>query len=235
MTTITSPAANPILEADDRLKQKHLTLARVLLGIVLLAFIFLFAEFWPKAIILEVVLILLFGEILIGFLPKQITTAMKFNCIRQDGTWSKKREAIEKHSINKLRWNIRVILLMVITPSILLTWIIDREVFPINLGASAVASFQVPESEWKNNLRDEERKFDKWSKQKTWRARSAQYKRFLWVTWPIILSGLIVWCLGSWLVIRQLYLREIKVLIRGVKQRQGEYAHYDQGTSLEMQ
>ena len=195
--------------------------------------LFVFGISWISIFIFELAAVYIISEVLVCHLPSQIEDRLRLNCIRMDGSWSFRRQKHENKAVNKLRWDIRVVLLLVMIPTTLLIWLFDREVSPISIGLSAVSKFQVPSEKWKANLTYEEHQFDTWAKSKLGKIDSTAHKRILWYTWPSIAAIGLVWLVSSWIVIQQMFIHQLKDLLKGVENRRWQYTLVDRSRSSE--
>ena len=82
------------------------------------------------AIVLEVVAILVCIELLMRNLPRAIRHSVSQNAIRIDGSFSKRREQIEKRALAKFRWNLVTVFALVFSPTTVLLFGIHAFVFP---------------------------------------------------------------------------------------------------------
>ena len=192
-----------------------------------------FGMSWVSIFIFELATVYIISEVLVCHLPSQIENRLRLNCIRMDGSWSYRRQQHENKAVNKLRWDIRVVLLLVMIPTTLLIWLFDRQVSPISIGLSAVSKFQVPGEKWKANLTDEEHDFDTWAKSKLGKIDSTTHKRILWYTWPSIAAIGLVWLVSSWMVVQQMFIHQLKDLLEGVENRRWQYTLVDRSRSSE--
>lgn len=173
------------------------------------------------------------SEFLVGYLPSQIEDRLQRNCIRMDGSWSYRREELENKAVNKLRWDIRVVFLMIMIPTTLLIWLFDREVAPISIGFSAVSKVSVPSEDLKKDLRAEEHQFDTWAERNAGSLDADKHKRFLWKAWPVIAMVGLVWLGACGLLIQQMFIYQLKDLVKGIEERKWEYTLVDRSRSVE--
>lgn len=205
---------------------------RILGLIAVFGSMLVFGESWSTLIIFEIAAIYLCSEILASQLPWSLSSAMKRNSIRQDGSWSRKREKTELKAVEKLRWDIRVVMFLVLMPTTFLAYMIDREVVPLRVGFSGLFSLRATEGESIANLSDEENKFDKWSQTTSLHLDRDLHKRALWGLWPFALLIGLIWIIGCCVTIRMTFIYQLKELAKGIERRGFHYIHYDRSRGL---
>lgn len=200
-------------------------------GLAIFGSLLVFGESWYWLFVFEVVLIYICSEILVSNLPRSLSTAMKWNCIRQDGSWSTNRESTELKAIVKLRWDIRVVWLLVLIPTTMLTYLVDQEVMQLTTGFRGLVSLTLTDQESRENLVKVEESFDNWASgayfTKSLGIDTEQHKRLLWHFWPFALVGALFWLVGCWVAIKKSYLYQLKELSDGIKQRRINYIQWD--------
>jgi hypothetical protein len=219
-----------------RFGAQRLTIGRLMGGVAIISSLLIFGESWYTLFVFEVVVIYVCSEILVDHLPWSLSSAMKRNCIRQDGSWSTRREKTERFAIEKLRWDIRVTLLLVLIPTTLLICLVDQAIVPIRLGFSGLASLRVSEEESRTNLADEEVAFEKSARgniaDRLFGIDVETQKRVLWNFWPVALVGALFWIAGCWIAITKSYVYILKELAKGIQSRGLEYIQFDRAHGL---
>lgn len=231
---------NVPLEILDRPKKRfgapRLTIGRLIGGVAILSSLLVFGESWYTLFVFEIVVIYVCSEILVDHLPWSLSSAMKRNCIRQDGSWSTRREKTERFAIEKLRWDIRVTLLLVLIPTTLLVCLVDQSIVPIRLGFTGLASLRVSEKESRTNLADEEGLFEDFARgnlaDRSLGIDVETQKRVLWNFWPVALVGALFWIAVCWIAIQKSYVYQLKELSLGIKSRGLEYIQFDRAHEL---
>ena len=229
----TYPSRRNSVSANMRFWNR-LTCGRVFGGTICVAILlFGLGIAWFSIFLFELVVVYVISEFLVGHLPSQIQDQLQRNCVRMDGSWSKQRERYEDKSVNKLRWDIRVTFLLVMIPTTLVVWLIDREVAPLSIGLSAASDISVSGEQWKSNLKDEEHEFDLWAKRSLGNYDASRHKRFLWEAWPCMAMIGVGWLAASGLVIQRMYIYQLKDLVKGIETRKWEYTLLDRSRSYE--
>ena len=209
------------------------TLGRIFAGTFCIATLLVFGISWVSIFIFELAAVYIVSEVLVCHMPSQIENWLRLNCIRMDGSWSHRRQRHESRAVNKLRWDIRVILLLVMIPTTLLIWLFDREVAPISIGFSAVSEVAVSNEKWKAGLKNEEHQFDLWSERSHGNFDTAEHKRLLWDAWPFIVAIGFAWLVSCWFVIKQMFIYQLKDLVSGIEDRKWQYMLADRSRAEE--
>jgi len=238
MATSTSKLDKPISSRGSRVPLNlrfwnRFAASRIFGGGLCIAILCVFGISWVSIFIFELAAVYLMSEFLVGHLPSQIEDQLQRNCVRMDGSWSCRREELEGKAVNKLRWDIRVVFLMIMIPTTLLIWLFDREVAPISIGFSAVSKISVPGERWKENLEDEEQRFDAWVERSDGSFDTDGHKRFLWKAWPVIALIGLVWLVSCGLLIQRMFIYQLNDLAKGIEERKWEYTLVDRSRSVE--
>ena len=191
---------------------------------------------WILNFIFALAVVYFISELLVNYLPSQIENRLQLNCVRIDGSWSDRRQRLEAKAVNKLRWDIRVVLLLVVIPTTLLIWLVDQEVAPIGIGLSAVSEMSVSSEQWKADLAEQEHQFDSWSKRKHGNTDATEHKQLLWKNWPLIVMAGIGWLVAGWLFVYRMFIYQLKDLVKGIEYRKSQYtladySRFDEGYS----
>lgn len=209
---------------------------KLIAGMAVLGSLVIFGESWYLLFVLVVVVIYVCSEILVDHLPWSLSSAMKRNCIRQDGSWSKKRERTELFAMEKLRWNVRITLLLVLIPTTILTYLVDQTIVPIRIGFTGLVSLRATPEKTKANLTEVEIEFEKSQPasliNRFFGMDVETQKRMLWNAWPFALIGAAFWLAGCCVAIKKSYLHQLKEFSDGVKFRGIEYIQFDRGQGL---
>ena len=211
----------------------RLTLGRIFGGVFCIATLFVFGKSWSSIFIVELAAIYFISEVLVSNLPSSIAKRLQLNCIRTDGSWSDRRQHHENKAVNKLRWDIRVVILLVMIPTTLVIWLFDREVAPVSVGLNVLSKLDVPSEKWKAELGAEEHQFDLWAKRNHGMVEPTKQKQFLWKNWPVIGVVVVAWLSGCWIVIRQMFIYHLKDLLAGIENRKWQYMLADRSRSSE--
>ena len=207
------------------------SIGKLFAAVFCISTLFVFGVSWILIFAFELAAIYVISEMLIGYLPSQIEKRLHLNCIRLDGSWSCRREVIEHSAVNKLRWDIRVILVLIMIPTTMLIWMFDREVAPISIGVSALPTILV--SADRSDLASEEHQFDAWSKKRAFGTEDTAHKRVLGKAWPVIIIVGVGWLIACWLLIQNMYVRQLKDLVKGIEDRKWRYSLVDRSRSVE--
>jgi hypothetical protein len=192
-----------------------------------------FGASWITLLAFVLTIIFVLSELLVSNLPRLLCSELKKNCIRMDGTWSRRRERLELQAVNKVRWDVRVVFLLVLIPTAAMLWLVDQEIAPISIGIDAIASFQGSPEAWKANLASEESQFEQWSASKSNGVNTENHKRLLWQYWPLLILGTTMWIGLCWHLIKSSYVRQLKLLSQGIGERRWEYVLADRVRSTE--
>lgn len=191
-------------------------------------------------LLIELLLVFLFVRLLIGNLPFAIRKAQMHNCVRADGTWSDRREAIEDRELSRLYNNMFGACLLLLIPTHALIWYVDSEVIPISIGFDALMSWAGNETDWKANLDDEQREMGRWWKRRSLSAESLEdHKQFLWDYWPAILTGFAIWMAIGFTYLWKTYYQSLKELEHSIFDRAQQYrlcdfARFEQPASVRL-
>lgn len=215
---------------NQRFGSRSMTLGRWLGAIAIIGSLLVFGESWYTLFVFEFVVIYICSEVLIGYLPWPLSEAMKRNCIRQDGSWSRKRENTELRAIEKLRWDVRVVLLLVLIPTTLLIYLVNDRVVPLNLGFSGISSMVSSDTASRGSLDLEKAKFNKWLKINS--PNPSVHKRVLKDYWLIALVGGLIWFVGCCVAVKQTYLYQLKEFAVRIRRRGLEYIQYDRSNAF---
>ena len=218
--------------ANRRFGAIRLSVGGLIAGLAVAASLITFGESWITLFVFLVAAVYVWSEVLVFQLPVSITSAMKRNCIRRDGSWSQKREKIERFAIEKFRWDIRIILLLVLVPTTILTYLVDQTIIPVRIGFSGLTSLRVSPVETRSNLVDEEQAFDKWAAGNLFRADTEKHKRVLWYFWPIVVLAALFWIFGCWVAIQRTYSSQLKELYEKITRRGVEYIKFDDANAF---
>lgn len=178
--------------------------------------------------VIEAVAVLACVELLIRNMPKTIQASIAKNTKRLDGTRSRHRERVEKRALQKLRWDLLVVLLLIAAPGNLLLFAIHAYVIPLPIGLDAVAVFSTTPGDWKQSLRDDgiERRYTNWHKQKSGRLNATgtnAMKQFVWRGWPFIVGMCVVWFVVSLLVLKSVYIAALREFAEQIESRAVQY------------
>lgn len=195
-----------------------LTLCAVFVGISTL--------FLP--VLIEAVAVLACVELLMRNLPSTIRAAIAENTRRLDGTWSRRRERIEKRAQHKLRWNLIVVFVLLLVPGHVLLYGIHTYVIPLPVGLDAVAAFRLPLADWKQSLRDDgiEGRYEKWQDAPNG-ADTRTMKQLLWRSWPLVVGSCAVWIGLSFLALKSIYIAALRELAAEIQSRSEQYKLHD--------
>lgn len=190
-------------------------------------------ESWLTLILIEATIVFVSIEVLVGNLPRMIHKILDSNCRRRDGSWSKRREQIELKAVKHLRWDLGVVIVMILAPTTFMIWIVDREVVPLSIGVDAMLSFAPSNAKWKAELVDEEIRFDKWKKNTGNRMNAETHKRAIWQCWPLLLLAGVGWLAACCAVLKMTYLGMLKEMLSKARLRREQYMLYDLGQTWE--
>lgn len=175
-------------------------------------------------LLIELLLIFVFVRLLIGNVPFALRRAQMHNCVRADGSWSENREAVENSELSRLSNNMYGACLLLLIPTHLLIWYVNSEVIPISVGIDAMASWAVSESDWKANLRDEQRELGRWWKRRSLSTGALEnHKQFLWNYWPAMLLGFASWIALGFSYLWKTYYQSLKELEHSIYERAQQY------------
>jgi len=198
-----------------------------------LATLFTFGESWLSLIVFELVVVYICGEVLVANLPAKLRDDIRLNCIRMDGTLSTKRQSLEKTALAKLRWDIRIVLLLVFAPTTMLIWIIDREVVPVTIGFDALVDIRRTAATGDEDLTSTKSSFEKWKTSNSNGLSVDEHKALLKQVWILLVIGAIVWLATCWFLVRSSYIRQLKEFANRIQTRRQEYSLYDRAHSEE--
>lgn len=179
-------------------------------------------------IVCEAIAVFAFVKILTGNLPSAIQESSRANCRRLDGSWSTRREAIERKAHRKLFNTVVLLLLFIVVPSNVLFLFVNEEVFPLSVGFDAISNFRASPEEWKANLRDEESSFERWGRARHLSRESIDTrKRAIWHSWPMLVLGGIAWVVFCIFFFNGTYDRALRDLADSTQVRAEEYLVHD--------
>ena len=191
------------------------TTAGVALIIANLPFlVFLFA--------LQAVLICAVAELLVQWMPAQLREKSEANCMRMNGSWSKRRAAVERRAKSRVRYDLLAVFTMVVLAGNGLALVVN-EIIPIPMAAKAMQLFDLDPGVWKENLRasrvDEE--FEQWTMQNAPLDHTSVKRKqeILWSGWPLVAFIGFLWLSGSFALIKRSYLSILKEFAAGVSER----------------
>lgn len=164
-------------------------------------------------------------ETLARNIPSSIARLQRKNCIREDHTWSKRRERIEEKSRNRVRKDLGKAFLLVAIATNIAVWFVHSEVVPIPIALEALSSFSLDEEQWKANLSDDEVRLESWmaTQVRLSPSKAMLRKRFLWNSWPIALLLVTMWIVGCIAFVTASYLYSLKDLNASVRFRAEQY------------
>ena len=164
-------------------------------------------------------------EVLARNVPSSIARLQKSNCFRQDGTWSKRRAKIEESGRTKLRIELGKACLLVALVTNIAGWFVHREVIPIPVAAEALSSFRMSETDWKDQLSDDELRLDNWLSSSAHLSPSEALtrKRMLWRGWPVALLAAFLWLAGCVAYVTSAYRHALNELRASAKFRSEQY------------
>lgn len=177
---------------------------------------------WFTIFLIEFFTILYVAHVLSENLPSAIRRAKRDNCRRADGSWSRRREKIERESVADFRAELIQALLLLAFPLNVLVWVVHTELIPIDVGMSAVTSFDISTENWKRNLGDEEKRFEGFMGHRS-PAEIEARKRFLWNAWPLVVGGLFAAFVGAVIFLKNAYAHSLRELARSVQYRHEQY------------
>ncbi len=209
------------------------TIGKLLALIACGSTLFVFGESWFTLFVFELAVVYLISEILVTSLPSKLHDELTRNCIRVDGSWSNRRERLESNAVNKLRWDIRVVLALILIPTTLLVWVVDQEVIPLSLGVDALITAGTAKDLNRGAMRKEESQFDSWKQSKSGIIETEAQKRFLWRYWPVGVVAAVLWVGFCWTLLKSSYVQQLKTLDRGLHERRWEYTLQDRARSRE--
>lgn len=179
-------------------------------------------------VVCEVIAVYAFVRMLTANLPSAIRDAIDANCRRLDGSWSSRREAIERKAQRSLFKNVLILVLFIIVPSNVFVLFVNEEVFPLSVGIGAMSNFRASPGEWKASLRNEEIDLERWGRQRNLsRASIETRKRAIWHSWPLFVSGGFAWVIFCFILFNGTYDRALRDLADAVELRAEEYAVHD--------
>ncbi len=193
----------------------------------------LFGESWVTLFVIGISTIFVLSELLVAMLPSRIRGDIQKNCIRLDGSWSRRREHAEMFALDKLRWDIRCMLALLLVPTFLGLWLFDRQVMPISLGIDSVLAFEMDGNKHRENLEVVEDSFNKEMSENLGFGDRTQHKQALRDFWPAIILGWMFWFAFCWYAIQACYIRELRELVKAISNRRWEYRLYDRAQSDE--
>jgi len=164
-------------------------------------------------------------EVLARNVPRAIANLQRSNCVRTDGTWSKRREGIEEQSRNLLRLDLAKAILLVAIGTNVAAWFVHAEVIPIPIAVEALSAFHLDEGAWKASLSDDEGRFDGWMTSQARLSPSAALgrKRILWNSWPMALGLVAIWIAGCFAFVGAAYQHSLNDLAASVRFRSERY------------
>lgn len=177
---------------------------------------------WFTICLIEFFAILYVAHVLSHNLPSALRRAKRDNCRRADGSWSRRREKIERESVADFRAEMVTALLFLALPLNVLAWVVHTEVIPIDVGISAVTSFDISTEKWKQNLGDEEKRFDGFFGNRG-PAEVESRKRFLWNAWPLVVGGLFAAFVGAVIFLKNAYAHSLRELAKSIQYRHEQY------------
>ena len=180
---------------------------------------------WATVLMLQLIAFGTCIEVLARNVPRAIAELQHSNCVRADGTWSKRRERIEEQSRNQLRLDLAKAILLVAMGTNVAAWFVHSEVIPIPIAVEALSSFHLDEGEWKASLSDDEGRFDGWmsSQARLSPSEALGRKRILWKRWPIGLGVVAIGIAGCCAFVAAAYKYSLKELAASVRFRSERY------------
>lgn len=183
---------------------------------------------WIKIFAIEVCSALFFVAVLTYFLPPAIQRLIHTNCLRWDGSWSNRREKIERNDVARMRGAMLGFTLLLLIPTNALLLLVDDQWFPFSIGVNAIEDFRLDTNEWKPRLQDEIRDFDRWSMDNRVPAENAELrKRLIWNSWPMIIILAAVWVIGNCCFVAKCYLIALGKLAESIRFRTESYKLHD--------
>lgn len=161
-------------------------------------------------------------------LPRGIRRRQHANCKRANGSWSDRRAAIERRGTQKVQRNVAYTFLAVAIVSNLALFVINVEVFPLSVGISAIQKFRPSGADWKANLGPDEQHLEHWGKSQHMSASQVDTrKRFMWHSWPLMITVGLAWALGCLSFIRASHMHALRELSASVDHRAEQYRYQD--------
>lgn len=180
----------------------------------------------------EAIAVYAFVRLLTRRLPSAIRGVMDANCERMDGSWSARREVIERDAQRRFFYKVLFPVLFVVVPSNVFLLFVNAELFPVSVGISAMSSFRSSPAKWKANLHEEETDFEQWGKRKNLsRATIETRKRAIWSALPLFLSCGLVWGMLCFVFFNGTYERALSDLATAAELRAEDYTVHDLMTS----
>ena len=183
---------------------------------------------WKALAILQFVAFFILVEALVRNQPTSIQYRIKANYIRKDGSKSQRRKRAEMRAIQKLRRDLYTVVGIAFVVINVMILVIHDEVIPLSIGLDAITSFSASEQTWKENLRDEEQQFDRWSEMNHKSPEEIEtHKRVIWASWPFIVMAFLAVFAACFVFIKAAYVQSLKELSDSIDQRALRYAHLD--------
>lgn len=183
------------------------------------------------AIIFEIVAVLVCVELLMRNFPRAIKKAIADNAYRIDGSFSRRRDDIEKRALRGFRWNLATAVVLIATPATLMVFGIHTYLMPLPLGFDAAASFRLSRLEWKQEIRESgtESRYDTWQAKGAHRSADGQrvIKRATWHGAPVFIVICLAVVAMSFAALRSVYLTALKSLATAVRRRSHYYDECD--------
>ena len=172
--------------------------------------------------VIELIVFCVVVEALVRNIPSALVQAQRRNCVRHDGSWSRGRHRRERKSRVRLRREMQKACLLVIVFTNVLMGLLHFEVIPLPLALKAATSVKLSPDEWKSELQEEAREFDKWLSPATANTAKAR-KQQLWLGWPLLAGAGIAWCLGAGAYIAYAYADALRRLAASINYRAQQY------------
>ena len=161
-------------------------------------------------------------------LPRQCWAAVKMNCYRLDGSFSRRRLSREVRAFMDYATTVAVPALLAFLTMFVVASFLFSYVIPLNLVVDSFAAFEFESDAWRANLTEVQKEHGGFLRRIGFDSETVQkVQSSLWHEWPVFAGGGILFVVASLMLLLKCAARSVAILATGIRHRRQTYAQGD--------